>query len=72
MSTGGENAVEPGLFVLVAGGSESCTGELFSIETVRWFLWRIAVSRESSYTTQLDSLSEMLVYEVPSTASVSW
>jgi hypothetical protein len=33
MRTGGEDSVEPGLFVLVARGGEGRPGELFGIKT---------------------------------------
>jgi hypothetical protein len=49
-----EDAVEPGLLVLVAGGCESCSREFFGVKTERWFLRRIAIRWKGSYNTVLD------------------
>lgn len=54
MSARGEDAVEPGLFVLVAGGREGCSREFFSVKTERRFLRRIAIRWKGSYNTESD------------------
>lgn len=41
MGAGGEDPVKPGLFVLVAGGSEGCAGEFLGIESQGWLLRRV-------------------------------
>lgn len=48
MRSGREDAVEPSLLVVGAGGGEGSAGELFSVETIRWFLWGVGADWESS------------------------
>ena len=36
--TGGQDAIEPRLLVLVSGGRECCSRQLFGVETQRGFL----------------------------------
>ena len=50
MGARGEDSVEPGLFVLVAGGGECCARELLCIKSKRRLLRGIAVGREGAYT----------------------
>jgi hypothetical protein len=43
-----EDSVEPGLFVLVAGGGECCAGEFLCIKSKGGFLRGIAVGWEGA------------------------
>lgn len=49
MAAGGKDAVEPGLFVLMAWRGEGCARELLGVESVWWLLWGVAADRESSF-----------------------
>lgn len=48
MRSGGEDAVEPSLLVVGAGGGEGSARELFGVETIRWFLWGVGADWERS------------------------
>lgn len=48
MGAGGEDSVEPGLFVLVSWGGEGCAAEFLCVESERGFLRRIAERMQCS------------------------
>jgi len=60
MCAGGENAVEPGLFVFVAGGGEGCAGEFFGVETEGGFLGRVAVGWKGIYVQSISRHDQRL------------
>lgn len=46
--SGREDAIEPGLLVMGTGSGEGGARELFGVETIRWFLWRVGADWEGS------------------------